>query len=111
MSKKLVQCINQSVPLLREANINAYPIQDYLTIHFDKRTATREEGILAAAPAPVMECRASGLGWGSRIVSIIAKNSAPISFVVGNTIIPEHLNIDYLFAKTTNQPNTTELTP
>ena len=96
MSLTLLQRINKTMPLLNKANIDAYPIQDYLTIHFTNRSAAREAGILSRKPTAI-ECRDGGKGWDARIVSIITDDATPMHPLF--TIVPGYLNIQYLIAK------------
>ena len=107
MSSTLLQRINKTKLLLREANIDAYPIQDYLTIHFTHRSAAREEGILSREPTAI-ECRDGGKGTDARIVRIITDDASPMRPLF--TIVPGHLNIQYAIAKR-SRPDESEYTP
>ncbi len=107
MSSTLLQRINDTKPLLDEANIDAFPIRDYLTIHFNHRSAERETGILSRYPSAI-ECRDGGKGTDARIIRLIVDDASPMDPVY--TLVPGHLNIQYAIAKRSS-PEESEYTP
>ena len=107
MSLTLVQRINETMPVLSEANIEAFPFQDYLTIHFTHRSEEREAGILAREPR-IMECGDGGKGTDARIIRIITDDGSPMPPVF--TVVPGHLHIQYAIAKR-SRPGESEYTP